>query len=163
MHLYSSRAFCTHFDATLQKLGVETKMAWLGVAVVLAIAWALYVVWRRSVPPIIIPNRHLADDSVQRGAGAPVLSVELSTNVYDASDPRGRFPEYHIEYADADGVVTSRDIQIVGRSGNDDRFRAWCFLRSEERTFRYYRVLMVRNLRTGRQISDLRKYIKRNW
>lgn len=47
--------------------------------------------------------------------------------------------QYEIEYADADGVVTTRTIDVL--STRDGRILAWCHLRNEERTFFPDRVL----------------------
>lgn len=50
-----------------------------------------------------------------------------------------------IEYEDADGDVTMRDIRIsgIGTSRHGVYFEAWCALRREERTFRIDRIKSV--------------------
>lgn len=146
-------------------------LVWIVVAAVVLAVWA----WsRRSTPEIRIPGRRpeptkAAPPPLRRDpprpmpAPQPVASVSFSLRSYDSSDPVNHTPEYSIEYADADGVVTERQIAILSRGWKDETFKAWCFLRSEQRTFRYDRVLSARNLRTGRSIKSLGDYVRRNW
>lgn len=76
--------------------------------------------------------------------------------------PRGAFPEYLIEYADANGEVSERDIYVVSVSGDGEMVEAWCFLRHEMRTFRSSRVLQATHLTTGRRILNIgRHYLNR--
>jgi len=132
----------------------------IGVAVALLWQW-----WRQSVPPINVPRVQPQTKSASNDLIEPnsEIKVSISTRSYESPGPFDREPEFLIEYADSDGVVTSRQIEIFSRGWKDESFRAWCFLRSEERTFRFDRVLSARNLRTGRAISDLRNYVRRNW
>lgn len=69
-----------------------------------------------------------------------------------------------IEYADENGEVTNREIEPesiqLRRSSPVVYIRAQCHLRNERRTFRSDRVLAARNIRTGRQISDLGQYLR---
>jgi hypothetical protein len=46
-----------------------------------------------------------------------------------------------IEYSDMNGKVTKRQIRIV--SINGDYIRAYCFLRNEERTFKFSRIIQL--------------------
>lgn len=145
-------------------------LVWIVVAAIVLAVWA----WsRRSTPEIRIPGRHpdstkaapplRRDQARATPASQPVASSSFSLRSYDSSAPVNHIPEYAIEYADADGVVTERQIAILSRGWKDETFKAWCFLRSEQRTFRYDRVLSARNLRTGRSIKSLGDYVRRNW
>lgn len=132
-------------------------LVWIVVAAVVLAVWA----WsRRSTPEIRVPGRR---PEPTKAAPPPMASVSFSLRSYDSSDPVNYTPEFSIEYADADGVVTERQIAILSRGWKDETFKAWCFLRSEQRTFRYDRVLSARNLRTGRSIKSLGDYVRRNW
>jgi WYL domain len=59
--------------------------------------------------------------------------------------------DYEIEYADVDGVVTQRSIQLVAVEGTVGAtyIRAFCRLRHAERTFRADRILRARSPSTG--------------
>ena len=68
-------------------------------------------------------------------------------------------PEFTIEYVDG-GVAMQRYIAIVWSSPQDrNHVRAWDFDRREERTLRYNRIRSSTDLRTGREISNLKKYL----
>lgn len=71
---------------------------------------------------------------------------------------------FRIEYADADGVVSQRDITPKSihliRGQPDLLIKAHCHLRNEERTFRSDRILSCRNMKTGRVIGDLGQYLR---
>lgn len=63
---------------------------------------------------------------------------------------------YEIEYADADGVVTSRNITVmqVEALSHAIYIRAWCHTRRSDRTFRADRVLRLRGVPDGRVYDD---------
>lgn len=66
-----------------------------------------------------------------------------------------------IEYADADGVITTREIEIrsVELSSEALYVNAFCNLRGAERTFRVDRILSARKSATGPKIRDVEAYI----
>lgn len=67
-------------------------------------------------------------------------------------------PAFLIEYCDAEGEITKRHITPLW---DMDRtaFRAWCYLRHDERTFRNERILRCVDLTTEKEIIDLKKYL----
>lgn len=71
---------------------------------------------------------------------------------------------FRIEYCDADGVVTEREIAPIAIKlrANEPAVRidAHCFLRNEGRTFHSARILSAVNLQTGRPIRDLGQYLR---
>ncbi|NYT62375.1 NINE protein [Alcaligenaceae bacterium] len=72
----------------------------------------------------------------------PPADFRLKSIRSESSEPAFDFQrggQYEIEYADADGVVTTRTIDVLSTRGG--RIRAWCHLRQEERTFLSDRVL----------------------
>lgn len=66
-----------------------------------------------------------------------------------------------IDYADADGVVTEREIEILSAELSDNALyiNAFCHLRHSERTFRVDRILSARKQRGAPQIADIEAYI----
>ena len=68
-------------------------------------------------------------------------------------------PELSIEYGDR-SIVMQRDIAVISSDmRNSNYFRAWDFARGEERTFRYNSIRRAIDLRTGREIKDLKKHL----
>ncbi|MDI6025628.1 hypothetical protein QBK99_05345 [Corticibacterium sp. UT-5YL-CI-8] len=69
-----------------------------------------------------------------------------------------------IEYSDAAGVVTEREINptMIKLTAHRPEVKivAYCHLRGEEREFRSERILFAKNLKTGRQITDLGQYLR---
>lgn len=63
-------------------------------------------------------------------------------NAAQQTDPL-RTPEYRIEYVDADGVITTREISPASDNGTKYSLRAFCFLRNEWRTFLLERMRKV--------------------
>lgn len=55
----------------------------------------------------------------------------------------------HIEYFDADGVVTERDIALYKRGHTNREMNAWCGLRREPRTFLFERVHRCSDIASG--------------
>jgi hypothetical protein len=89
-----------------------------------------------------------------------VVTVQFNTRSDDRNSYRFdgyAVPEYRIEYADADGVVTTREIYLnTWRSrGSLHYLDCWCFLRDERREFRSDRILSAINLSTNRRIKDI--------
>lgn len=66
-----------------------------------------------------------------------------------------------IEYKDADGVETERDIIVYGRTPFQPRgeLRAACKLRQDFRTFKLNRIKTMINKKTGEIISNKQKFI----
>lgn len=67
-------------------------------------------------------------------------------------------PEFWIEYCDAEGEITKRNITPLWDMPNT-AFRAWCHLRADERTFRNERILRCIQLNTKIEIIDLKGYL----
>ena len=71
---------------------------------------------------------------------------------------------FRIEYADADGVITEREIKPKSihliRQSPDVYIKAHCFMQNDERTFFSPRIRSTTNLVTGRRISDLGQYLR---
>lgn len=67
-------------------------------------------------------------------------------------------PAFFIEYCDAEGEITKRQITPLW---DMDRtaFRAWCYLRHDERTFRNERILRCIDLTSEKEIIDLKEYL----
>ena len=110
-------------------------------------------------------DRHKASHDT---TSQPKLSIiiEASTKPYDRNAYRfdgNAFPEFEIEYVDADGVVTNREIYVENyyQADNCIYYRCWCFLRDERRSFRSDRILKVKNISTGRKIKDIAAYLSR--
>lgn len=136
---------------------------WLGVISLTLTLAGLYIWWKRSVPPIVIPRIERDHQETPSHNNTHIEArTALQIPTYDNGRPSDRSPEFEIEYADADGIVTRRSIEILSL-GNSGTFQAWCFMRSERRTFLFERILSARNLRTGRQIGNLGNYLRRNW
>src|SRR5690606_8402222 len=92
-------------------------------------------------------------------------SIVTSTAVQDRGGmpPRGAFREYHIEYANADGDVSERDIYMLTVDAADaDLFTAWCYAAGAIRTFRASRVIMARHLQSGRAIKNLVQHYRQS-
>ncbi|MCB9993105.1 MAG: hypothetical protein H6873_05560 [Hyphomicrobiaceae bacterium] len=73
---------------------------------------------------------------------------------------------FTIEYADMDGVVTIRDIhprRFDWGFYGDLRIEAYCYLRSEVRSFSSGQILRCRHNATNRPLSDLAAYLEREW
>lgn len=94
--------------------------------------------------------------------------VQISTSVTSHDPTKYRFdgiarPEFRIEYADDDGVVTTRDIYVYRYRENQDVWNldCWCYLRDDRRTFRSDRILSAINLDTNRKIQDIVRYLQR--
>jgi uncharacterized tellurite resistance protein B-like protein len=68
--------------------------------------------------------------------------AESSTRRYQ-SDDYDRTPAYRIEYVDADGVITTREISPASDKGTKYSLRAYCFLRHDWRTFLSERLRKV--------------------
>lgn len=103
----------------------------------------------------------LEDDSPLR------LSVSISSRTVDYDKPLfdgNAYPQFRIEYADVDGVVSVRDIYVheVREQASFYLLDSWCFMRSDRRRFRSDRIMSARNLRTGRAIKNLPEYIRKN-
>lgn len=64
--------------------------------------------------------------------------------------------DFDIEYADADGVVSTRRIKVIDLEGSAGALylRSMCSLRQAERTFRADRILSARSAITGERIGD---------
>lgn len=138
---------------------------------------ALYVIWqalrnRRKPASTRLPdqeeqvsrrpekNEMLVGSHDTHSRTNNVVTVQFSTRNDDRNSYRFdgyAVPEYRIEYADADGVVTTRDIYLnTWRSrGNLHYLDCWCFLRDERREFRSDRILSAINLSTNRRIKDI--------
>lgn len=100
-----------------------------------------------------------------RNDGSTAVSEQYTTG-HDRVISRNTFyPEYRIEYADADGVVTTRDIAVEywHKRGSITVYTCWCFLRNERRTFRSDRILSVVNLETNRTIKDISAHQQRRY
>lgn len=69
-----------------------------------------------------------------------------------------------IEYQDANGVVTEREIRPLRIELKANRpevtIVAHCYLRNEERPFRSERILKTLNRQTGRKLNDLGQYLR---
>ena len=86
----------------------------------------------------------------------PFSEVEIRRARPAAPPPE---PEFSIEYFDR-GIAMQRDIAILASTmRNPNHFRAWCFARGGERTFRYNRIRRATDFHTGREIRDLRNYL----
>lgn len=66
-----------------------------------------------------------------------------------------------IEYKDADGIKTERDIIVYGRTPFQPRgeLRAFCELRHDFRTFKLNRIQTMVNKATGELIQNKQKFI----
>lgn len=74
---------------------------------------------------------------------------------------RGRTTNgYHLEYFDADGVVTERDISIrkIRIKGDIIYLTAKCATSNDWRTFRADRIMTLINLRTSQRIANPEAY-----
>lgn len=67
---------------------------------------------------------------------------------------------YEIEYADADGVVSTRTIDVlaVRAESNATYIQGWCHTRRAERTFRSDRILSARRTGDACSIGDAEQY-----
>lgn len=91
------------------------------------------------------------------------LSLSMETRAYDPAKNRFdglAYPEFHIVYADEDGVVTDRDIFVHDwrKKGQVTYYDCWCYLRDQRRMFRSDRMLEITNLSTKRKIKDISAY-----
>lgn len=68
-------------------------------------------------------------------------------------------PQYVISYADADGIVTEREVHVFSASQAKGviSYNCWCFLRGDQRTFRSDRILSIHSIATGREVSAMRR------
>lgn len=75
---------------------------------------------------------------------------------------RGDTDTFVIEYADVDGVVTSREIGIKNVLGMGDHIyvEAFCHLRGDDRTFRADRILSMADGDTGVVVPDIDAVLK---
>ena len=64
----------------------------------------------------------------------------------------------HIEYFDADGVVTERDIALYKRGHTIREINAWCGLRQEQRTFLFERVNRCSQIQTGQPMTRVQLF-----
>jgi hypothetical protein len=66
-----------------------------------------------------------------------------------------------LEYADRDGQITVRDVDV--QMFNDDKYggilAGFCHLRGAFRSFRYDRIQSCTDLETGEVIEDIKKYL----
>jgi hypothetical protein len=67
--------------------------------------------------------------------------IEIDNKEYTES----AMPELSIEYLDANGKITKRQIKIISIAKYHDDFyiRAYCFLRNDERTFKFSRIIQL--------------------
>lgn len=96
------------------------------------------------------------------------VSITLTSSVREYDANKYRFdglarPEWQIEYADEDGVVTERQVYVDRwwDRGGVTYYDCWCYLRDQRRTFRSDRVLGVRNLDTNRKVKSIHGYLMR--
>ena len=78
--------------------------------------------------------------------------------------PAKAYRAFNIQYTDEDGVITERDIYPIRvQSFENGRkvIHAWCYLRSEMRTFKNWSIDATVNLHTGKRIEDLGRYLRR--
>ncbi|MGV2980680.1 WYL domain-containing protein [Camelimonas sp. ID_303_24] len=70
-------------------------------------------------------------------------------------------PQFRIEYADEDGVVTERDVFLLAIREDGDLVYCivWCFVRNDARTLRADRILSASDLMTGKSIESLSPYL----
>lgn len=115
---------------------------------------ALIIVW------LILRRR--TDREPQREIGARKTTTERRE--WSQTRPITDELRFWIEYADADGVVTEREIRPVAITIRANRpevtIRARCMLRQDDRSFRSERILSARNMATRRPISDLGQYLR---
>lgn len=134
-------------------------MEWLiGGAIIIAIVW---MARRKKVetwqaPPRADPPSRVAETVPDNPRFA---TWEDALNRRVDGDER-----FLIEYADADGIVTEREIRPrmlrLTPNRSEIEIEAWCALRQDIRNFRSDRMLAAKNMRTGRAIADLGIYLR---
>lgn len=74
-----------------------------------------------------------------------------------------QFPVVWMEYADADGEVSQRQVALIAAKADNAigavRFTGLCASRRAERSFRSDRVLAMSDAATGRAIADPTSYL----
>lgn len=98
---------------------------------------------------------------------ASPLRVSIETTEEPASRTRLKTfqsgnvrPKYNIEYVDANGEISERDIYIF--NANERYLECWCFKADDRRTFRIDRLLGAVDLSTGQPIHNIHAYWARH-
>ena len=84
--------------------------------------------------------------------------------MWDARDPRRVAAKLQIEYCDAVGNKTTRNVNVREFDNKlyHGVFMGICELRNAHRTFRFDRILSCIDLETGEVISDVRRHLNDN-
>lgn len=131
-------------------------------AIIVVAAVALYWFFHRRKP--IEPERPSRPGVPLRDDGTVPDNPRFKTWEEALNRPITGEERFLIEYADADGVITEREIRPrmihLKPNRSEVEIEAWCALRQDYRNFRSDRVLAARNLRTNRPIADLGSYLR---
>jgi len=111
-----------------------------------------------QVMPPPVPAMSVLEQS--RSNTKPESSTsETTERLFDVLEPSKR---YDIEYADVDGVFTSRtiDVREVSIQPWATYITAWCHTRRSERTFRTDRILSARQVGSTTSIRDIEQHFR---
>ncbi len=119
-----------------------------------------------GVPDNSTPKQFLVGTLIFLGLGAGLLFFLLSSKKKEKlkvgretavfSDRRTNPPgpaTLVLNYVDADGVPTTRQIAPFESGATNRKFGAWCYLRQEQRTFLFNRIESGIDLYTGEVLS----------
>lgn len=142
-----------------QKTEISTRI--LGAVLIAAIAFFLIRwLWPRQ-------RKRRRNKAVTRredlGNGITLETTEQPIYNHGATLPRGAFREYWIEYANAEGEISERDIYVLSVDPGGEMVKAWCFEANDIRSFRSDRVQRAKHLRSGKRVEHLgRDYLEQN-
>ena len=112
----------------------------------IVVAWKAVPRRTQSPPPPSVANRHADVLAAPPSPPAPARFMGVPP------------PDYEIEYADAFGEITERQVRLLAVAEEPASrllyVRAYCFIRNAERTFRVDRMLSVRLMPQGKHIVD---------
>lgn len=129
-------------------------MEWFWFIILATIIYFIGYYNGRKSKKIIKPKRSL----YEKEKGQPYPIYYHNSELYDEYYDEILEPSFEIEYCDAEGEITLRQITPLWNMPNT-AFRAWCHLRDAERTFRNERILTCIDLESDREIKNLKEYI----
>lgn len=119
--------------------GTITALAYFG-----GLAAIIFLIW------YFLLRTHPSQADERVGGDEPV-------GRYSASDSLTGPQSVDLLYADADGVITRRDVTVMAVEIHPETrvvmmFEGWCHLRRDRRRFRPDRILEMRDVSTGREL-----------
>jgi len=121
-------------------------------------AWFFYKK-RRVETPEEIRTRFGYTSDVQQNYSPTQYTPPVTTPTRRTRKPSKKL-HLQIDYIDNDGIETSREIVISGKTKVDNYYiHAKCLLRNEQRMFKIHMVQHCFNPETGEFVSDIKKYV----